>query len=199
MFYVVVRGLFRLIYKIFFRLEVTGAENVPVTGPVILCSNHISWMDPTLMGCVMERRIHYMAKEELFENFVSGFICKKLEAFPVKRTAVDRRALKIALQILKQGKVLALFPEGTRSKTGKLRKPLPGAGFIALKSGSPVVPAAIKGPYKLFRPLKVSFGPPLTFDSKGNDKGKSSEVISLEIMQNIANLLDQKYDFQAAT
>lgn len=199
MFYIVMRGLFKIIFKIFFRLQVTGAENVPGTGPVIICSNHISWLDPPLMGAVMKRRTSYMAKEELFDNFLLGLICRKLEAFPVKRKAADRRALKTALQILNQGRVLALFPEGTRSKTGKLGKPLPGVGFIALKSGAPVVPAAIKGPYKLFRPIEVSFGPPLVFDSRGNDKGKSMEKISLEIMGNIANMLGQKYDYQAAT
>lgn len=106
-----------------------------------------------------------MAKEELFSVPVLGKIVPHLNAFPVKRGMSDREALRKGLGILKDGKVLGLFPEGTRSKTGEMGKGLAGAGFFALRSDAHVVPCAIIGPYKAFKKLKVVYGKPIDMES----------------------------------
>lgn len=190
MFYKIVRWGFGIILKIFFRIQITGAENIPGKGPVIICSNHISWWDPPLMAVINPRPSTYMAKEELFQNFIFRRIMYCLGGFPVKRGVADRKAIKTALNNLHEGKVLTLFPEGTRSKTGKLLKPLPGVGYIALKSKAPVVPVAIKGPFKIFKKTNVKIGRPLyAEDIKIDEKGKTIDQVSSGIMQSIAEML----------
>lgn len=190
MFYFLVKSGFTIILKIFFRMQIIGAENIPDKGPVIICSNHISWWDPPLMAVINPRPSTYMAKEELFENFIFKRIMYALGGFPVRRGVADRKAIKTALNNLHQGKVLTLFPEGTRSKTGKLLKPLPGAGYIALKSKAPVVPVAIKGPFKLFKKTTVRIGRPFyAEDIKIDEKGKTIDQVSSSIMQAIADML----------
>ncbi|UNC92482.1 lysophospholipid acyltransferase family protein [Candidatus Contubernalis alkaliaceticus] len=190
MFYMIVRGLFRIIFKIIFPLELTGVDNIPANGPAIICSNHISWWDPPLMAAMNFRPSTFMAKEELFKNYISRKVIYALGGFPVKRGVPDRKAIKTALENLNQGKVLTLFPEGTRSKTGQLLNPLPGAGYIALKSKAPIIPVAIKGPYKVFRKVQVKIGPPIYADDvKIEGKGKAIEYVSRFLMQNIKDML----------
>ncbi len=190
MFYIIVRGLFRIIFKIIFPVQIIGTDNIPVSGPVIICSNHISWWDPPLMAAINFRPSTFMAKEELFKSYISGKVISGLGGFPVKRGVPDRKAIKTALENLNQGKVLTLFPEGTRSKTDQLLKPLPGAAYIALKSKAPIIPVAIKGPYKVFKKVKVKIGRPIyAEDVKIEGKGKAIEHISSYLMQNIADML----------
>ncbi len=191
-----IKAIFRLVYKILFSVQVTGLDNIPSTGPVIICTNHTSWWDPPLIGSLIHRKVYAMAKEELFQYFLFGRIIRYMGAFPVKREAADRRAIKEALKVLDEGSALILFPEGTRSKTGEVQKPLPGVGFIALKSKAAVIPVAICGPYRLFKPVKVKIGPPVFFNNfSQRNKGKAADEISHEIMRNITEMLGQKYDY----
>lgn len=195
LFYRTVRFLVNVIINIFYRVEVHGIENIPDIGPFIVCANHISYWDPPLIGCLVKnRQIHFMAKAELFKIFLFKNILLKLGAFPVKRETVDRRAFKKALHILNEGKVVGLFPEGTRSKTGELQKPLNGPALLALKSSVPILPIAIKGPYKLFGRIKVAIGQPISFkDFEGQKiKGEQLSQLSYKIMQEIAALLWNK-------
>jgi len=190
-FYNVTKILVKLILLFFFRIKVEGRDNEPQDGAVIVCSNHISWWDPPLIGCILKRRVFFMAKQELFQSPLFGCILKLLGAFPVKRGSPDRKAIKKSLQVLKQNKVLGLFPEGTRSKTGKLQKPEPGVGFIAIKSRAKILPIAIKGKYGLFKPIHVKIGKPM--ELKEYYKGKIShgkiEEASYLIMNEIKKLL----------
>lgn len=130
-----------------------------------------------------------MAKEELFDVFVLGWLVKKLGSFPVKRGSADRRALKKGLQLLAEGKILGLFPEGTRIRGKELGQPLHGAALLALLSGKPVLPVAVKWPDKFFSSVIVSFGQLIYFD-KENIKKDNLEKVSATIMQEIALLLD---------
>lgn len=129
----------------FFPRKVYGMELVPKKGAYILASNHISNLDPPILGISTPRRVHFMAKIELFKNPFVGWWMRQLWAFPIKRGEGDFGALKESLKYLKQGDPVLLFPEGTRRRPGKEIKLQPGAGFLALKSGAPIVPVLMHG------------------------------------------------------
>lgn len=159
---------------LFFRLEVIGEENIPGEGPVVLASNHISNWDPIIIGAaISKRRIYYMAKEELFKIPVLASIVRYLGAFPVKRGKGDRKALKWAFGILADNKLLGLFPEGTRSKTGELQPFQSGAAMLALKGKAQVIPTFIVGS------KKVVFGEPITEHLDLDTKVTSQDIDKL--------------------
>ncbi|MBN8200300.1 MULTISPECIES: lysophospholipid acyltransferase family protein [Bacillaceae] len=177
------------VLKPIYRFEVIGKENFPAEGGVLLCSNHIDNLDPPVVGINAPRPVYFMAKEELFNVPVLGKILPDLNAFPVKRGMSDREALRKGLGILKEGNVLGLFPEGTRSKTGQLGKGLAGAGFFALRSEAHVVPCAIIGPYKAFSKLKVVYGKPIDMKELRERKASAEETTEL-IMSEIGKLIE---------
>ncbi|MDV2580840.1 lysophospholipid acyltransferase family protein [Alkalibacillus haloalkaliphilus] len=190
MFYKFAKAVVYTVFKFLFRIKIFGKENVPKEGPVIICSNHISNYDPPVVGITCPRDINFMAKEELFEKKGIGFLLRNLQAFPVKRGMRDRNALRNGLGLLEDGGTLGLFPEGTRSKDGQLKKGLAGAGFFAMRSNATVIPCAIIGTYERFKPLKVIYGPPIEFETLKEDKPSAQEVTD-EIMENIQSLIDE--------
>jgi 1-acyl-sn-glycerol-3-phosphate acyltransferase len=171
-----------------YQFKVIGKENFPTDGGVLLCSNHISNLDPPTVGIAAPRQVYFMAKEELFSTPVIGKILPHINAFPVKRGMSDREALRKGLSILKEGKVLGLFPEGTRSETGEIGKGLAGAGFFALRSKAHIVPCAVIGPYKPFKRLKVVIGKPIDFDVYRKNKVSAEEATDI-IMNEIEQLI----------
>ncbi|KAA0966148.1 1-acyl-sn-glycerol-3-phosphate acyltransferase [Sporosarcina sp. ANT_H38] len=173
-----------------YRIKVIGAENFPKEGGVLLCANHIDNVDPPVVGITSPRPVHFMAKEELFKMPILKSILPKVNAFPVKRGMSDREAFRNTLKILKSGKVVGMFPEGTRSKTGELGKGLAGAGFFALKGDAVVVPCAIIGPYKAFKRLKVVYGKPLDMSSYRENRTSAEDVTEV-IMSEIQKLIEQ--------
>ena len=174
-----------------YRIKVIGVENFPKEGGVLLCTNHIENIDPPVVGSTCPRPVHYMAKEELFKMPLLKSILPQVNAYPVKRGMSDREAFRNTLKILKAGKVVGMFPEGTRSKTGELGKGLAGAGFFALKGGDAVVvPCAIIGPYKAFRRLKVVYGKPLDLTTYRENR-TSAEAVTEVIMSEIQTLIEQ--------
>ncbi|NPV26317.1 MAG: 1-acyl-sn-glycerol-3-phosphate acyltransferase [Firmicutes bacterium] len=195
MLYAILRQILRWFFRLCCRWRVEGLENVPPQGPVVVVSNHVSWWDPVVVGCALNRPVHFMAKEELFQIPVFGSLLVRLNAFPVKRGQPDRQAIRHALQILEDGKILGLFPEGTRSKTGELQKPHPGAAMIALKARAPIVPVACIETQRLFakgwfHPFTVRIGKPLVYSDYFEQKltTKTLEVVSQEIMDEIGAL-----------
>lgn len=191
MLYSGIRWFFIQIFRFCYRWDVRGLENLPREGPYILCSNHLSWWDPPLVGSmVRNRQVHFMAKEELFKIPVFSQILRRIQVFPVKRESADRRAIKTAIDKLKNGNILGLFPEGTRSKTDELLPPQAGVSLIALKSEALVVPVAIIGPYRLFKPIKVNIGRPLQFAEYYGQKAKAEQLeqMALLIMKEIGRL-----------
>jgi 1-acyl-sn-glycerol-3-phosphate acyltransferase len=178
------------ILKPIYRIQVIGQEHFPKEGGVLLCANHIDNLDPPIVGITAPRPVHFMAKAELFSVPVLASIIRNLNAFPVKRGMSDREALRKGLQILKEGNVLGLFPEGTRSKTGELGKGLAGAGFFALRSDAYIVPCAIIGPYKPFKRLKVVYGKPLDFSELRKNKATAEQATEL-IMEEIRKLINE--------
>jgi 1-acyl-sn-glycerol-3-phosphate acyltransferase len=125
------------------RLE--GAVNIPPSGAFILVSNHINWKDPPWMEFALGRAIRYMAKRELFQVPVIGYILRAIGAFPVRRGEADRGALQMALAVLSAGQPLGFFPEGHRSESGQLLRGRPGVAFIAQHSDAPIIPFAVAG------------------------------------------------------
>ncbi|VBB07961.1 phospholipid/glycerol acyltransferase [Lucifera butyrica] len=193
--YEIVRTFLRLIFRVFFRWEITGRENIPAEGGVIIAANHVSLFDPPVLGCaISKRRIHFMAKEELFAIPIFGWLITKFHAFPVRRGVADRTAIRTTISLLEQGEVVGVFPEGTRSKTGMLGKAEPGVAMIASKVGATVVPAALTGTNKVFRDgfifsrFTVKFGEPIKVDKAKADK-ETLDALSRKIMDEIAILL----------
>lgn len=161
MIYIVIKELVGILLRLMYRVRVKGVEHIPQNGSAVLCANHISNLDPLLIGSALKRPVHFMAKEEIFRISWIGAFIRKLHAFPVKRGQLDRYALKHALSVLREGSMLGIFPEGTRSKTGELGDAHSGAALMALKTSSPIIPIAIVGPYRPFRPVYVIFGTPI--------------------------------------
>ncbi len=199
MFYNLLRLLVRLIFQTFFRWRVRGLENLPPTGGLIIASNHISNFDPPLIGCALppSRRIHFMAKIELFRNPVVRWVVTALGAFPVRRGLADRTAIRTALALLEGGKVVGIFPEGTRSKTGELGRAEGGLGMIAVKAGVPVVPTVVTGTNKVFRHgqlfprFTVAFGPPVVVPPGRTDR-EAVEYINKTVIGEIAKMLTEE-------
>lgn len=190
-FYQFARGVVKTVLFPFYRVKVVGRENFPKEGGVLICSNHISNLDPPVVGIASPRSLYFMAKEELFSVPVLKGILPKINAFPVKRGFSDRQALRTALNLLKDGKVVGLFPEGHRSKDGKLGEGFSGAGFFALRGGDAVVlPCAVIGPYKRFHPITVVFGKPIDMTPYRERRAKAEEVTAV-IMSGIQQILDE--------
>ncbi|MBI0576171.1 1-acyl-sn-glycerol-3-phosphate acyltransferase [Neobacillus cucumis] len=187
-FYTFAKSVAYSILKPLYRIEAIGTENFPKEGGVLLCSNHINNFDPPVVGIMIPRTVYFMAKEELFAVPILGDIIRRCNAFPVKRGMSDRDALRKGLSVLKEGHILGIFPEGTRSKTGELGKGLAGVGFFALRSNAQVVPCAVIGPYKAFRKLKVVYGKPMQMDELRKAKASPEEVTEL-IMAEIHKLI----------
>ncbi len=189
MFYTFVRFLFSLYLTIFFGFRVARLENIPIQGSFILCANHTSNLDPPLVGSMIpSRKIYFMAKEELFRNPILGRALPALGAFPVRRGTVDKRSLTHALDLLKNGQIIGLFPEGTRIRSGKLGNFFHGPAYLALKSNRPVLPVVIKWPEKLFGPVRIKVGSLLYFHDEGKIGKKILEKASSEIFEEMNGL-----------
>ena len=166
--YALVRAILTPFLRLYFRMHVSGAEHVPATGAAIIAPNHKSVFDSFLIAVGTRRHLRFMAKTELIEARYGGLLVR-LGAFPVRRGQSDADALETAREILRQGGLLALFPEGTRVRDpDRLGDPHRGAGRLALGSGAPLVPCAITGTERLFlgplpkpRRVQVAFSEPI--------------------------------------
>ncbi|MBE3597733.1 MAG: 1-acyl-sn-glycerol-3-phosphate acyltransferase [Limnochordaceae bacterium] len=139
------RWVLRAVLVRYFRVRAYGIDRIPASGPVLLAINHLSMLDPLLIGVVVPRPVHFMAKEELFRYPVLRQLLPKVHAFPVRRGEADREAIHQALRRLQEGQVVGVFPEGTRSQDGRLLEIQGGTALLALKSGAPILPIAITG------------------------------------------------------
>ena len=169
-FYWLIRALFVPFFLVYLRMQRVGREHLPRSGPLLLASNHRSFLDPFLIGTLLRRPIYYMAKRELFEKRWQAWALNALGAFPVDRGAGDADALATARAILERGDCVVVFPEGTRVRPGPLGRAHRGVGRLALETGVPVVPVAVYGSEQVrrgwrIRPRKVRLraGAPLLF------------------------------------
>jgi 1-acyl-sn-glycerol-3-phosphate acyltransferase len=166
--YAVERGIVSPLFRLYFRMHVSGADCIPAVGAAIVAPNHKSFWDSFFIGVCTRRHVRFMAKTELIQARY-GKLLVRLGAFPVRRGQADEDALETARVILRQGGLLALFPEGTRIRDpDNLGHPRRGAGRLALETGAPLVPCAISGTEKIFRGgvpvprrVQVAFSPPI--------------------------------------
>jgi len=198
-------NFFRAMFAVYFRWSVFNPERVPQKGPVILASNHASFLDPPLVGSGFHRDINYLARESLFRFPGIGALLRSWNSVPVDRDAGGARGLKTILDRLLGGAGIILFPEGTRTRDGKLQPAHSGIGLIVAKSDAPVVPVRVFGTFEAYgrdkkipRPKKVivKYGPPMQFEklraeTKTCDKARLKAIyqeIADEIMAAIAKL-----------
>ncbi|WP_159882968.1 lysophospholipid acyltransferase family protein [Paenibacillus puerhi] len=187
MLYRFFRGMFRMMFALMFRVRAEGQEHIPASGGVVLCANHTSNWDPPMLGSPLERKVHYMAKAELFQLPVLKQVLPRIGAFPVKRGGVSKESIRLSLQLLKSGEIIGVFPEGTRSNAGGMGKK--GAASLAIKSGATVIPAAIIGNYSLFRPMKIVYGPPVDLSEFADAGSEGLEQATDKIMGTIRQML----------
>ena len=185
----IVRGAIYIWCKIYYRAEIIGLENIPKEGPLIFCGNHRSYLDPPLLVATAKRDMKFLAKEELYKNKFLAFLGWVFEAIPVKRDEKDISAIKTSLKDLKEGKCIALFPEGTRNGLEKGEKVKDGVAFFAVRSGAKVLPCGIKGGTKEKRKVTITYGKPLDYSKYKGSKDKDIlEKITNEVMENILDL-----------
>jgi len=163
MFYCVIRALLWLLLKVFWRMEIIGIENLPESGGLIIASNHVSYLDPAVLAASLNRKIYFITKKEVFKNGFVSFIFKNLNAISVDRENADILAFKKSINILREEKVLGIFPEGSRSSNGELQELKLGAIRIAMKTGVPILPVGIIGTHKIY-PRGIKF--PILFKHK---------------------------------
>ena len=190
MFYNFAKGIVFIFQKLFFRIEIYGKENIPMSGRLILCSNHHSNWDPVTLAVFFPRQVHWMAKKELFENKIFAKLLFSLGVFPVDREGNDLTAIKKSLRILKEERVLGIFPEGTRVKYFNDDFIKSGLALIAVKSQSPVLPVYSEGNYKLFSKIKIIIGQPIYIELEDNAKLSNEKYteISKDIMKKVYEL-----------
>ena len=199
MAYPIAKRVFVLLMKLFVK-EVNGLENIP-KGAYIICANHASYFDHLTMAPFIirktNRKVHFLAKKEHFDNFFERKWHQYTGAIPLDRQAGGKEALKYAIQALEEGKVIAIYPEGTRTLTGKLQRGKTGAARLALEADVPILPIGLIGPFELLpkgklipkfkRKIIMNIGKPMYFD------GGEPREITDKVMKEIARLSNQEY------
>lgn len=196
-------SVIRLLMKVLGRLRSSGEENVPLTGGLIFCPNHIADADPPTVFVSLPRRAWFIGKEELFQIPVVGWFFRHFHAFPIKRDSADRAALKRAEACLRRGEPILVFPEGRCARDGKLQRIQPGAAMLSVRTGCPIVPIGLAHtneilPYGSLRPrfskhpVTVTFGPPLRPQEFADLRhGKAVEAVTKRLGDELARLTHQ--------
>ncbi len=196
--------VFKLFLFLWHRLKIRGVENIPARGGVLIASNHASYLDPPVVGVGYRARpVHFMARDTLWNSKFGSWWMDSVGCVPVSRGTGDIKALKLTIKTLKEGKVMSMFPEGTRTEDGELQEAKGGIGFIIEKSGCVVIPAYIDGSYKahkkgakFIKPVKITitYGKPITqedFQALGSGRAAYDKHAAL-IMERVAALKDER-------
>lgn len=200
LFGAVANAAMAIVFRTLIRLEIVGLQNVPRHGRLIVIGNHSSWLDPVLVGAFIPRRIIFMGKKELTRNPIARFVIWSYGVFAIDRGNVDRSALTRTDDVMHAEGVLCMFPEGTRSRTGELRRAKAGTALVALRHNAPVLPVAIAHAYhglfspylRLRRPrIRITIGKPFTLPPiEGEALGKDAlSQRTDEMMQRLAEHL----------
>ena len=193
------------ILRFFFRVRVEGLEHVPDDGPAILASNHVSFCDSIFLPLVLKRRITFVAKAEYFEDPKTAWFFGAMGQIPIKRGGgpASQRALESASEVLRDGQLFGIYPEGTRSPDGRLYRGRTGVARLAIENEAPVFAVAMIGTKEaqpigqvwpnLFRPITVRISPPMRFDHVAADDRMALRAATDQIMFEIRRLSDQDY------
>lgn len=197
-FYRVMRAIVSVPVYLYFRIKKYGVHNIPKKGACIICCNHTSISDILFLGVLCPRQIHFMAKDELFKNKLLAWLFTKLGAFSVNRRTGDKGAINRAEEILSEGKILGIFPEGTRHPGEAPHKAKPGAAMLALTTKAPILPSAVyreEGKVKFLQKASFRFGTPISFEEYGSeDVGKTAiRRVSELITEKITELWEMKH------
>lgn len=169
MLYNIAKVICMFAFRIWYKIEYSGLDNIPNGGGYILICNHRSNIDPIILAGKIKEPICYMAKAELFENPILGWLFKHVNAFPVERGKGDTSAIDTSVNLISERKILGIFPEGTRSKDGKTLRPKSGAALVAKMTSADVMPCGIiyenKGKFRSV--IKVNFGEIIPFEKLG--------------------------------
>ncbi|MBU1006880.1 MAG: 1-acyl-sn-glycerol-3-phosphate acyltransferase [Candidatus Omnitrophica bacterium] len=197
MFYAFARFIAFLLFKVFFRLRIFGRENFPEAGPVIIAPNHVSFLDPIIVGVGASRKLSYLARGTLFRFGPFAGILRWLHVSPIKRGSGDINAFKSALNKLSKGEPVLIFPEGTRSGDGSLQEPKSGIGFLQNISKACILPCYVRGSmeawprhskFPAIRPVSIYFGKPMNFEQFTGDRKEGYMRIAEQVMKVIAEL-----------
>lgn len=186
------------------KLEIVGRENAPAEGPLIVASNHLNNGDPPVVALAFSRLPTFMAKKEMLSWPILGPAFRAFGAFPVRRGGADLSAIRTATEIVNDGNMVIMFPEGTRSRTGGLTKGHPGTALIALRTGAPIIPVAVTGteqiiwPWVFIKPrsikhITVTLGEPFTLPPVEKINSEAASDATELIMRKIAELLPPEY------
>ena len=192
--YSLARALLTVYYGLFFRVRAKGVQNFPSDKNCILLCNHISAWDPiTIALQYKHNEIHFFAKDTLFKNKFLSSLLTKLHAIPVKRGETDMKAMRASMQVIKDGHVFGIFPEGHRYYDGELKPLETGVAVMALKSRVPVVPIWVQGTYKLFGKIQVNIGKAMHLDAywEKPSNAETLEEIKKEMTQALQNLQER--------
>ncbi len=200
-FYYLANWVLRHVFRLLMRIEVEGEEHVPPEGPLIVAINHMSLMDPPLIGAFFPRDLEMMAKVELFRRPVIGWVVRHYGAFPVHRGEADLRALKHAMRALRAGHAILMAPEGTRSKTHQLQRGKEGVALVAVRTGAPVLPVALYGQENWWRDLlrlrrprvHIRIGEPIPVERNRKADRRALQAITTKVMRGLARLLPPAY------
>ena len=189
-------SLFRLMYAVYFRWEIYNAERVPLQGGVIIAPNHASFLDPPMVGSALHRSINYLGRASLFRYPGIGWLLRQWNSVPVDRNGGGAAGLKAILERLLADGAIILFPEGTRTKDGKLQPARSGIGLIVIKSEAPVVPVRVFGTYECYNRkwkfhmpirLAVKYGQPMKFEALRAEAKTCTKQRLKEIYQQVAD------------
>ena len=196
MLFKIVKFLVKCFMHIAFRLKIHNVENFPKDGAAIVAINHKSNWDAPLCATVLPCQLFFMAKQELFKNVILGGLLKWVGGFPVKRGTADIGAIKTAMTILKQGKCMAIFPEGTRVKDGEKREVKSGVAMIAAKTKAPVIPVAIKGKYGFLSKIDIYIGEPIYVENEDGSKLTHEQIdeFSRQIMMGVLSMAGENIE-----
>ena len=185
MIYDISRALARVAGALVWRWEVRGASNVPRAGGVLLALNHQSYLDVVLVGAAAPRPVRYMARRSLWDNRLLGAVISDLRAIPLDRDRPGKDDLRRIVEVVRGGEVLALFPEGTRTRDGAIGELRGGIGFLARRSGAPVVPVLIGGAFEAWPRgrrlprrgrVRIAFGRPVTYGESWEDREVAADI-----------------------
>ena len=206
LFYAILWLFFNFFGRVFLQYRTIGKEHIPRKGGVLFAANHSSYSDIPLLGCGIPRRVAYMGRATLFPNRFFNWALRSLGWIPLKTDRIDRKAFGEAISLIKEGKPVVIFPEGTRSPDGQLRKGKPGIGVLVAETQCQVIPAYISGTRQVlpmgssrlrFHPVTIHFGEPMVFSfSPGERPREFYDFVSNAVMTRIAELGQVPYPYK---